>query len=65
MDHARIIGDVQEALYDIRKLKEERSPFVEREEILNLKFKEGQRVVDKKTGKKGVILRGERVQITV
>jgi len=65
MDHARIIGDVQEALYDIKKLKEEREPFVRREEILNLKFKEGQRVVDKKTGKKGVILRGERVQITV
>jgi len=65
MDHAKIIGDVQEALYDIKKLKEEREPFVRREEILNLKFKEGQRVVDKKTGKKGVILRGERVQITV
>jgi len=65
MGHARIVGDVQEAVYDIRKLKEEGSPFVEREEILNLKFKEGQRVVDKKTGKKGVILRGERVQITV
>ena len=65
MDHAKIIGDIQEALYDIKKLKEEREPFVRREEILNLKFKEGQRVVDKKTGKKGVILRGERVQITV
>jgi len=65
MDHAKIIGDVQEALYDVKKLQEERPPFVEREEILNLKFKEGQRVVDKKTGKKGVILRGERVQITV
>lgn len=65
MDHTKIISDIQEALYDIKKLKEEREPFVRREEILNLKFKEGQRVVDKKTGKKGVILRGERVQITV
>jgi len=65
LDHTKIISDIQEALYDIKKLKEEREPFVRREEILNLKFKEGQRVVDKKTGKKGVILRGERVQITV
>ena len=65
VDHAEIIGDVQEALYDIEKLKEAESPFARREEILGLRFKEGQKVVDKKTGKKGVILHGERVQIAV
>ena len=65
VDHVKIIGDAEEALYEVNKLKEERPPFAEREEILGLKFKQGQKVVDKKTGKKGVILRGERVQIAV
>ena len=64
MDHARIIGDVQEALYDIKKLKEEREPFVRREEILGLKFKKGQRVKDKKTGQGGEVIYATRVSVT-
>ena len=64
MDHAKIIGDVQEALYDIKKLKEEREPFVRREEILNLKFKKGQRVRDKKTGQGGEVIYATRVSVT-
>jgi len=38
MDHVKVIGDLEEALYDIKKLKEERPPFAEREEILGLNF---------------------------
>jgi len=64
MDHAKIIGDIQEALYDIKKLKEERPPFVEREEILGLKFKKGQRVRDKKTGQGGEVIYATRVSVT-
>ena len=64
MDHAKIIGDLQEALYDIEKLKDERPPFAEREEILGLKFKRGQKVVDKKTGKTGEVLYATRVSVT-
>ena len=64
MDHAKIIGDIQEALYDIKKLKEERPPFVEREEILGLKFKKGQRVKDKKTGQGGEVIYATRVSVT-
>jgi len=65
MDHAKIIGDIQEALYDIKKLKEERPPFVEREEILGLKFKKGQRVKDKKTGQGGEVIYATRVSVTL
>jgi len=64
MDHTKIIGDIQEALYDIKKLKEEREPFVRREEILGLKFKKGQRVRDKKTGQGGEVIYATRVSIT-
>jgi len=64
MDHAKIIGDVQEALYDVKKLQEERPPFVEREEILGLKFKKGQRVKDKKTGQGGEVIYATRVSVT-
>ena len=64
MDHAKIIGDVQEALYDVKKLQEERPPFVEREEILGLKFKKGQRVRDKKTGQGGEVIYATRVSVT-
>ena len=63
VDHVKIIGDAEEALYEVNKLKEERPPFAEREEILGLKFKQGQKVVDKKTKQKGVVLYGTRVQV--
>ena len=65
MDHTKILGDLQEALYDIEKLKDERPPFAEREEILGLRFKKGQRVRDKKTGKTGEVLYATRVSLTV
>jgi len=64
MDHVKVIGDLEEALYDIKKLKEERPPFAEREEILGLKFKKGQKVKDKKTGKTGEVLYAARIQVT-
>ena len=64
MDHVKVIGDLEEALYDIKKLKEERPPFVEREEILGLKFKKGQRVKDKKTGQGGEVIYATRVSVT-
>ena len=65
VDHVKIIGDAEEALYEVNKLKEEREPFVRREEILNLKFKKGQRVRDKKTGKGGEVIYATRVSVTL
>lgn len=65
MDHTKIIGDLQEALYDIEKLRDERPPFAEREEILGLKFKKGTKVVDKKTGKTGEVLYATRISLTL
>jgi len=65
VDHVKIIGDAEEALYEVNKLKEEREPFVRREEILNLKFKKGQRVRDKKTGKGGEVINATRVSVTL
>lgn len=63
VDHVKVIGDLEEAMYDIEKLKEAESPFARREEILGLKFKQGQKVVDKKTKQKGVVVYGTRVQV--
>ena len=65
IDHVKVIGDLEEAMYDIEKLKEEREPFVRREEILNLKFRKGQRVRDKKTGKGGEVIYATRVSVTL
>ena len=65
MDHAKIIGDLQEALYDIEKLKDEREPFARREEILGLRFKKGQKVKDKKTKQGGEVIYATRVSVTL
>ena len=65
MNHTKIIGDLQEALYDIEKLKDERPPFAEREEILGLRFKKGQKVKDKKTKQGGEVIYATRVSVTL
>ncbi|MCD6148374.1 hypothetical protein J7J18_03305 [bacterium] len=65
MNHTKIIGDLQEALYDIEKLKDERPPFAEREEILGLRFKKGQKVKDKKTKQGGEVIYATRVSVAI
>ena len=56
MDYIEILDRLTEATMEIRELEEAPPPRVEKERILQLKFKRGQKVRDKVTGQEGVII---------
>ena len=58
MDYIEILDKLTEATMEIRELEEAPPPRVEKERILQLKFKRGQKVKDKVTGLEGEVIDG-------
>jgi len=65
IDHRKIIDDLTVSIYDIDKLKEAPSPKIDRETVLGLSFRSGQKIKDKVTKKKGVVIYGTRKSVAV
>lgn len=56
MDPVKILDRLRTATHEIKKLQEAPSPIPEKEEILGLRYKRGQRVRDAVTGEEGEVI---------
>jgi len=60
LDHRAIIDRIVEATVDVAELREAPPPRPRREEVLALRYRPGQRVRDRVTGKEVEVLAGTR-----
>jgi len=64
ISHQKVLDSLKAATYSINKLRKEFSyRTISKEEILGIKFRTGDIIYDRRTGKKGEVISTERKRI--